>query len=80
MLFSGVGRDFSAVSGIDLGEDVTRTSGFALADALYHSGFSEELKPCPAGTFVNSSGYSGCEKCPPGNFTNLNKLIESHGI
>ena len=80
MLFSGVGQNFNPVGGIDIAEDVTNSFTSVLSDALYHSGFSEELEPCPAGTFVNSSGYSGCEMCPPGNFSNLNKLIESHGI
>ena len=89
-LSSGVGQSVYEYIQLD---DVAESMKSAIRSALYQSGFAAtfnrsdgaielDFAPCPAGTFVNSSekGYPACKMCPPGNFTNLNKLIESHGI
>ena len=89
-LSSGLGENAPEYNQIN---DVAESMKSTIRSALHQSGFAATINtsdgfsklnfaPCPAGTFVNSSekGYPGCKKCPPGNFNNLNKLIESHSI
>ena len=86
MLSSGVGQIAPQYYQI---YDVAESMKSTIRSALHQSGFAATINtsgvfsnlnfaPCPAGTFVNSSekGFPGCKKCPPGNFNNLNKLIE----